>query len=180
MSPGPEAFLKPPGMSGYTLHLDPPQKKLCATLIRLVGHTTNTDFMQTELGHTLVDRVGRYTDLVRCVLTLLAVSQGAPWPASSSLRGPSPQGGLEPGGMVPEVPCFREMSPRPKAFLEPPGMSGYNSASGPTTKKALCHTHPVSVMYDKYQLNAALLLRRSTLYHSTRNKMATQIPTVTI
>ena len=43
------------------------------------------------LGHTLVGYVGRYMDLVGCVLALLAVGQGAPWPASSSLRRPSPQ-----------------------------------------------------------------------------------------
>ena len=44
-----------------------------------------------RLGHNLVGRVGRYTDLVGCVLAQPAVSRGSPRPAFSSLREPSPR-----------------------------------------------------------------------------------------
>ena len=39
------------------------------------------DLIQPEMGHSLVG----------CILAWLAVGRGAPWPTSSSIRGPSPQ-----------------------------------------------------------------------------------------
>ena len=43
------------------------------------------------LGYSSFGCVGRYTDLVGCVLVQVAVDRGAPWSASSSLRDPFPE-----------------------------------------------------------------------------------------
>ena len=65
-----------------------------------------------------------------------------------------------------------------EAFLELPGVCGLRPSAWTHLKKALCHNCPVGGTEDKYRLNAALLLRRSILYRSTKNKMATRIPTM--
>ena len=62
---------------------------------------------------------------------------GASRPASSSLRGPSPQALILRGGgkvyrRALETTLFRGMPTGPEAFLEPPGVSGLRSSAGPT------------------------------------------------
>ena len=129
--------------------------------------------MPPELGHTSVDCVGRYTNLVGCILTRLAVSQGAPWLASSSLRKPSLQALTLLRGARFITWCLRslfleESQQGPRHFCSHQTCLGNSPAPGPTKKEALFHTHPICGTYNKYQLNAALLLRKSILYRSTR------------
>ena len=61
----------------------------------------------------------------------------------------------------------------PEAFLELPGVSG-ERPSAQTHLKKLC-TILVRLMgrTTKYGINAALSLRKSILYRSTKNKIAT-------
>ena len=111
---------------------------------------------QPELGHTPVDCVGRYTVLVECVLAWQAVGRGAIWPASSSLRGPSPPrfNPLRRGWayrLAPEATLFRGIPVGPEAFLEPPGACRLRSCARTHLKIDLCYTCMLGGAYDKYQ-----------------------------
>ena len=63
------------------------------------------------------------------------------WPSLEEL-------GLSPGAWG---TFFRRMPTGPKAFLQSPGESGLQPCGQIHIKKALCHTHPVSGMCDKYR-----------------------------
>ena len=109
------------------------------------------------LGHTLVSCVYRYTDLVGCVLVPVAVGRGGHWPASSSLRGQSPQALTLLGGARfitwrLGCPFLGGMPKGPEAFLEPLGVSGLWPCDRTYLKRALCHTRPVGETCDKNQL----------------------------
>ena len=96
----------------------------------------------TGLGHTLVGHVGRYMDLVECVLVPVAACQGVPWPASLSLRGPFPQALtlLEGARFIAwylRCSLFKGMQTGPEAFLEPPGVSRLQPCTQTHQKKGL-------------------------------------------
>ena len=100
---------------------------------------------QREPGYTSVGRVGRYTDLVGCVLVLLAIGRGRLAWISVSLRGPSVNAQISLEGL------FRGMPTGPEAFLEPPSVYGLRPCARiHLKKKALCHTRPVVRTNDKY------------------------------
>ena len=86
---------------------------------------------------------------------------GAPGPASSSLRGPSPL--PQALTLLGRASFIAWLPSGPEAFLKLPGVSGLRPCSQTHLKKSLCHTRPVGGTCDKYRLNAALLLRRSYL-----------------
>ena len=107
-------------------------------------------------GHTSVGHVGRYTDLVTCVLVQLTVCRGSPQLASWSLRGPSPQALTLLGGARFIVwrlrrPSFGECRRGLRHFWECWACLGYVLVLGPTLKKALCHTRPVGWTEEKYR-----------------------------
>ena len=104
--------------------------------------------MSLFIGTRSISRVWTNTDQVGCVLVSVAVGRGAPWPASSSLRGPSFQvlTLLRGAGFIVwrlRRPFFRGMPMGSEAFLEPPGASGLRLCARTHLKKALCHTRPV-------------------------------------
>ena len=94
----------------HQAHRARPSPSRIPTVIRLSGHFTLCQFMscgrqrqisrllpsraecmyyslgRAGLGHTSIDCVGQYTDLIGCVLVPVAVCRGVPWPASSSHR----------------------------------------------------------------------------------------------
>ena len=105
--------------------------------------------------HWARTRFGRYMDLVGCVLVLLAVVRGAPWPASSSLRALSPQALILLGGagFIAWRPFLGECRWRLRHFW-----SRRATALHPDLpkKKALCYTRLVGGTYDKYRLGTCL------------------------
>ena len=92
------------------------------------------------LGHTSVSRVNRYMDLVGCVLVPVAVGQGAPWPASWSLKVLSPKVAWHLGRLF-----LRGMLMGLRQFLEPPGLSGPWPCAWTHQKKKPCATLVQSV-----------------------------------
>ena len=165
---GPEAFLELPDMSGLQTHL---KKALCHTC--LVGGTNNKYWLSSSagLGHTSVGCVGRYTDLVRCVLVPLAVSQGhLTWiPVSCyscwACQGwhPWTLGDCPPQALTLlgearfitwrlRCPFFGECHWGLRHFWSCWACLDYSPAPRPTEKKALCHTRLVSGTNDKYWL----------------------------
>ena len=98
------------------------------------------------MGHTSSSRGDKGTDLVGCV-----PSSGH----SLSLRGLSPQDSTLFGGARSIAWCLRRPSLGEcrrglRDFWECRAHLGYGPASGPTLKKASCHTCPVVGMEDKY------------------------------
>ena len=91
------------------------------------------------LGHTSVGHVGRYTDLIECVLVPVAVSRGRPtwFPVSRHScrlhqdRHPRASEAVSPGSNPPWrgnvyrlAPLLTGIPTRPEAFLEPQSVSG--------------------------------------------------------
>ena len=122
------------------LHLDP-HKKPCAMLCP-VGETVDKYQLAQPL-HTLIISVWDNTVLLAWVMARLVVGWGAPWPASTSLRGSSPR--LKP---YLEGLCLspwawgahsREMPTKPEEFLEPSGAFGLWPCTR-TYLKILCAT----------------------------------------
>ena len=108
------------------------------------------------LGHFSVGHIGRYTDLIGCVLVPIAVGRSEPWLASSSLRRLSPLaltllGGARFIAWYLRCPFFRGMLTGPVTFLEPPGVSGLRLGALSHLKTLLCHTRPVGGTNDKYR-----------------------------
>ena len=93
------------------------------------------------LGHPLVGCVGRYTDLVGCVLGPVAVSRGRlTWI-------PVSRHSCWVYHLVSAAPLFRGM---------PTGFEAFFGAAGRVwthLKKALCHCRPVGGKNDEYQLS---------------------------
>ena len=108
----------------------------------------------TGLGHTSVSCVGWCTDLVECVLVPVAVGRGAPWPTSSSLRGPFPKAlnNLWGTSFIAWHLFLGECWRGPRHFWSHWACLGYSLAPRPILKKALCHTRPVGGVYNKYWL----------------------------
>ena len=90
----PEAFLEPLNMSGPRPCARSLQKRPCATLVRLVGRTTNTDFFPTLdwdtprpavlVGTTNTDSPPPGRTLLPAVLTLLVLFFNTLLPSSFS------------------------------------------------------------------------------------------------
>ena len=103
------------------------------------------------LRHTSVGRVFRCADVVVCVLLPVAIGWGLPWPAYSSLRGPSSLGGTRFIAWRLRRPFVWECRRGSRHFWECQACLGYSPAPEPTKKKSeLCHTHPVGGTEDKY------------------------------
>ena len=85
MPTGPKSFLEPPDESGHWS---------CAwNLLKKAsyGWWDVGQIPHTKPRHTSIGRVWECTVLSGSVLIVVVVSRGAPWPPSSSLRGPSLQ-----------------------------------------------------------------------------------------
>ena len=174
---GPEAYWSWRTCLSHCPAPRPTKKRPCATIVRSVGCMTNTN---PAAGHTSVSRVRRCTDLVGCLLVLVAVGRGClTWiPGSqhsyrarqdghpqASLRGAVPQA-LSLIGRASFIAFFRGILTGSEAFLEPPSMSGLRRCARTHLKKALCHIHPAggTYAYDKSQPGT----RRRNIYYLSR------------
>ena len=96
-------------------------------------------------------------NLVGCFLVPLEVGWDVPQPASSSLRGPSPQDltllvGARFIAWHLRYPFFRWMPTGLEGFLELLGVSVLLNCARTYLNKPLCHIRPVGGTNDKYRL----------------------------
>ena len=134
-------------------------------------------------GHPSVDRVGRYTDLVGCVLVPVAVSRGSlTWiPGSQHLcqahqdKQPWTSGKPLWRDLVyylsPKTPSSWGMLTRPESFLSSSGVSGLRLCTWIHLKQDFVPHCPFGGTFDKYRVdrhhlsNTTYNLLRLIIYH---------------